>query len=203
MTTQDLTTQDQFDAFTAEVARELGTHCRTASAPNYGTLARLIADGDGRALHLRQPDYRNPRRLKIFAALPEGSQVPDPSIGVTASSARHVAREITRRLHPKHAEAAEQAAQITARQQAEASARRAVAEALAGALPGAHVDEACRRTRIAWERASRPPEQRGPIQVDSVCVIVGASGEEVTVEASGLPAHILPMLVAFAEAPRE
>ncbi|MEJ8654947.1 hypothetical protein [Streptomyces sp. MS1.AVA.4] len=45
MTTHEMTTQDQFDAFTAEVARELGTHRRTASAPNYGRLARLIADG--------------------------------------------------------------------------------------------------------------------------------------------------------------
>ncbi|MEJ8654948.1 hypothetical protein [Streptomyces sp. MS1.AVA.4] len=114
-----------------------------------------------------------------------------------------MAREITRRLYPKHAEAAEQAAQITARQQAEASARRAVAEAVVGALPGAHVDDGYRRTRIVWERASRPPGQQGPIQVDSVCVIVGASGQQVTVEASGLPAHILPMLAAFAEAPRE
>ncbi|MFC9932341.1 hypothetical protein [Streptomyces sp. NPDC127190] len=99
-----------------------------------------------------------------------------PSIGVTAISARHVAREIIRRLYPLHTEAAELATQIAARQQAEASARAAVAEAVAGALPGARIEEQYRRTRIIWQRDARPPGQQGPVHVDSVCVIVGSPG---------------------------
>ncbi|WP_316765081.1 hypothetical protein [Streptomyces herbicida] len=196
---QKLTTQQQFDAFADDVARELGTHCRTAPLPEYTRgLARLIVDGDGRAVGLCQPDDEQPDRLKIYAALPHETQVQTPSIGVTAISARHVAREITRRLYPLHTEAAELAAQLTARQQAETSARGAVAEAVADAIPGARIEEQYRRTRIIWQHDTRPPGQQGPVQVDSVCVIVGASGESVTVEASGRPDRVISMLAAFA-----
>lgn len=117
---QELTTQQQFDAFADDVARELGTHCRTAPLPEYTRgLARLIVDGEGRGVRLCQPDDEQPDRLKIYPALPDEAQVQTPSIGVTAISARHVAREITRRLYPLHAEAADLAAQLAARQQAE------------------------------------------------------------------------------------
>jgi hypothetical protein len=201
---QEFTTQEQFDTFADEVARELGTHCRTATLPEYARgLARLIIDDDGRALRLCQPDDQRPGRLKIYAALPDETQTSAPSIGVTASSARHVAREITRRLYPLHAEAVEQAAELTARQQAEASARRAVAEAVAGALPGARAEEQYRRTRIVWQHDTRPPGEHGPVQVDSVCAVVGASGESVQVEASGRPDSVIPMLAAFAQTSRE
>ncbi|MFD7444081.1 hypothetical protein [Streptomyces sp. NPDC059909] len=201
---QELTTQELLDAFADAVARELGTHCRTAPLHEYERgLARLIVDGDGRALRMCQPDDQQPGRLKIYAALPDESLVQAPSIGVTASSARHVAREITRRLYPLHAQAVEDAAELAARQQAEAGALRAVAEAVAGALPGARVDEGYRRMRIIWEHASRPPGQQGPVRVDSVCAVVGASGEWVTVEASGRPDRVIRMLAAFAEASRE
>ncbi|GGJ68017.1 hypothetical protein [Streptomyces brasiliensis] len=201
---QELTTQEQFDAFADEVARELGTHCRTAPHTEYARgLARLIIDGDGRALRLCQPDDQQPGRVKIYAALPDESQVQAPSIQVTAISARHVAREITRRLYPLHTEAADLASQLAARQQAEADGRRTVAEAVADALPGARIDEEHRRTRIVWQRASCPLGQQGPVQVDSVCVVVGASGEWVTVEAAGRPDCVIPMLAAFADTPRE
>ncbi|MFJ8364513.1 hypothetical protein [Streptomyces sp. NPDC093984] len=163
---QELTTQEQFDAFADDVARELGTHCRTAPLPEYVRgLARLIVDGDGRAVRLCQPDAEQPSRLKVYAALPDEAQVQTPSIRVTAISARHVAREITRRLYPLHTEAAELAAQIAARQQAEASARAAVAEAVADALPGARIEEQYRRTRAAPRPAiGSPPDSRPPVQ---------------------------------------
>jgi hypothetical protein len=74
---------------------------------------------------------------------------------------------------------------------------------VAGALPGARLDEQYRRTRIVGEGASRPPGQQGPVRVAGVCAIVGASGEWVTVEASGRPDGVIPMLAAFAQAPRE
>ncbi|WP_331751912.1 hypothetical protein OG713_46050 (plasmid) [Streptomyces sp. NBC_00723] len=179
---QELTTQVQLDAFAAEVARELGTHCRTAELTDFGRgLGRLIIDGDGHALRLCQPDDRHPGRLRIYAALPDENKT--PSIGVTASTARHVAREIARRLYPLHAEVAQQAA----RQQAEEIGRRAVAEALAGALPGARIEEQFRRTRIIWQHATRPPGQRGPVQV----------------EVSGRPSPVISMLAAFAQASQE
>jgi hypothetical protein len=201
---QELTTQQQFDAFADDVARELGTHCRTAPLPEYEHgLAQLIVDDDGRALRLCQPDDEQPDRLKIYAALPDEAQVQTPSIRVTAISARHVAREITRRLYPLHAEAADLAAQLTARQQAEASARAAVAEAVACALPGARIEEQYRRTRIIWQHDARPPGQQGPVQVDSVCAIVGASGDSVTVDTSARPECVIPMLAAFAQAAQE
>ncbi|MGW3135069.1 hypothetical protein [Streptomyces sp. NPDC001139] len=201
---QELTTQEQFDAFADDVARELGTHCRTAPLLEYARgLARLIVDDDGRAVRLCQPDDEQPSRLKVYAALPDEAQVQTPSIRVTAISARHVAREITRRLSPLHTEAAELAAQLTARQQAETNARAAVAEAVAGALPGARIEEQYRRTRIIWEHDARPPGQQGPVHVGSVCVIVGASGESVTVEASGRPARVISMLAAFAQPMQE
>ncbi|MCF2435944.1 hypothetical protein LV779_22030 [Streptomyces thinghirensis] len=73
---QELTTQEQFDAFAADVARELGTHCRTAPLPaELRDTARLIVDDDGRALRLVQPDRRRPERLRVYAALPDESQV--------------------------------------------------------------------------------------------------------------------------------
>ncbi|MGW2938397.1 hypothetical protein ACWDA7_43005 [Streptomyces sp. NPDC001156] len=79
-----------------------------------------------------------------------------PSIGVTAGSADHVAREITRRLYPLQAQAARQVAELTAKQQAEAQGRGAVADTLAGQLPGARVSKEQRRTRVVWRRESRP-----------------------------------------------
>lgn len=201
---QELTTQDQLDAFADEVARELGTHCRTEVLTGYVRgMGRLIVDGDGRALRLCQPDDRRPDRLKIYAALPDEAQMTAPSIGVTASSARHVAREISRRLYPLHAEAAQQAAELAAQQQAEASERRTVAEAVAGALPGARVEEQHRRTRIVRQHDARPPGEHGPVQVDSVCAVVGTSGKSVQVEASGRPSTVIPVLAAFAQASRE
>ncbi|MFJ4748885.1 hypothetical protein [Streptomyces albogriseolus] len=142
-----MTTQEQFDAFAAELARELGTHCRTAPLPAEGT-SRLIVDDDGRALRLRQRqrqrqrDSRHPERLRVYAALPDESEVSAPSIGVTASSARHVAREIVRRLYPLHAEAVQHAAEITALRQAEEEdARRSAVEAVTRSLPGSVVQE--------------------------------------------------------------
>ncbi|WP_331733088.1 hypothetical protein OHU34_43595 (plasmid) [Streptomyces sp. NBC_00080] len=197
---QELNTQEQLDAFAAEVARELGTHCRTAELADCGRgLGRLIIDGDGHALRLCQPNDRRPDRLRIYAALPDENKTVAPSIGVTASSARHVAREIARRLYPLHAEAAQQAA----REQVEEIGRRAVAEALAGALPGARIEEQFRRTQIIWQHATRPPGQRGPVQVDSVCAVVRASGTSVQVEASGRPSPVISMLAAFAQASQE
>ncbi|MFD8221919.1 hypothetical protein ACFXKC_10850 [Streptomyces sp. NPDC059340] len=71
-----MTTQKQFDAFADEVARKLGTHCRTAPNDEYARgLARLIIDDEGRALNLCQPDDRQPARLKVYAALPDDSEV--------------------------------------------------------------------------------------------------------------------------------
>ncbi|MGW4560955.1 hypothetical protein ACWEN3_00660 [Streptomyces sp. NPDC004561] len=120
-----------------------GSWARTAGPPRcpstpavwHGSSSTATA-----AVRLCQPDDGQPSRLKVYAALPDEAQVQAPSIGVTSISARHVAREITRRLHPLHAEAAELTAQIAARQQAEASARAAVADAVAGALPGARIE---------------------------------------------------------------
>ncbi|MER7056612.1 hypothetical protein [Streptomyces sp. NPDC000351] len=198
---QELTTQEQFDAFAADVARELGTHCRTAPLPaELRDTARLIVDDDGRALRLVQPDRQRPERLRVYAALPDESQVSAPSIGVTASSAGHVAREIVRRLYPLHAEAARQAAEITARQRAEECARRAVAEAVAGALPGARVQEQHRRTLIVWQHSTWPQGEHGSVQVDSVCAAVGASGESVQVDVAGRPDAVILMLTAFTRA---
>ncbi|MFF9244556.1 hypothetical protein ACF1AY_35820 [Streptomyces sp. NPDC014776] len=160
---QELTTQDQFNAFADGVAQELGTHCRTAPLTGYTRgLARLIIDSDDRALRLCQPDAKQPSRLKVYAALLDEARMQTPSIGVTAISARHVAREISRRLYPLHAEAAALAAQLTAREQAEASARAAVAGAVAGVLPGAHIEEQYRHTRVTWQHDARPPGQQGP-----------------------------------------
>ncbi|MET8213209.1 hypothetical protein ABZT51_46425 [Streptomyces sp. NPDC005373] len=202
--TRELTTQEQFDAFADEVARELGTHCRTAELTDHATgLGRLIIDGDGRALRLCQPDDRRPAHMKVHAALPDETKLNAPSIGVTTRSARHVAREITRRLYPLHAEAVQHAAELAARQEAEESGRRAVAEAVAVALPGARIEEQHRRTRISWEYDTRPPGEHGPVQVDSIIVVVGPSGDWVQAEASGRPDAITPMLAAFAQASRE
>ncbi|MFE8018266.1 hypothetical protein ACFU3O_36745 [Streptomyces antibioticus] len=199
--TRELTTQDEFDAFADEVARELGTHCRTAELTGYfGSLVRLIIDGDGRALHLRRPDDAHPDRLRIHAALPDETRVIAPSIGVTTLSARHVARQITRRLYPLHAEAVQQVAELAAQHEAEERGRRAVAEAVAGALPGARIEEQERRTRIVWEHDSRPPGEHGPVRVDSVTVAVGISGDWVWAEASGRPEVVTSMLAAFAQA---
>ncbi|WP_191971739.1 hypothetical protein [Streptomyces luteolifulvus] len=74
-------------------------------------------------------------------------------------------------------------------------------ELTAGALPGARIEEQYRRTRIIWQHDAR--QQGGPVQVDSVCVIVGASGESVTVEASGRPDRVIPILAAFAQPTQE
>lgn len=129
---QELTTQEQFDAFADDVARELGTHCRTAPLPEYARgLARLIIDGDGRAVRLCQPDNEQPSRLKVYAALPAALPA--------ARRGRRTGR------------------QVAARQKAEASARAAVAEAVAGALPGARIEEQYRRTRIIWQHDARAP----------------------------------------------
>ncbi|MFF2165411.1 hypothetical protein ACFVWP_32590 [Streptomyces sp. NPDC058175] len=201
--TAELTTQEQFDVFADEVARELGTHCRTAELTDYGRgLGRLVIDGDGRALRLCQPDDRRPAHMKIYAALPDETILIGPSIGVTARSARRVAREITRRLYPLHAEASQHAAELAARQEAEESGRRAVAEAVTVVLPGARIEEQHRRTRIDWEHDTRPPGEHGPVQVDSITVVVGPSGDWVQAEASGRPDAITPMLAAFVQASR-
>ncbi|MFI6340759.1 hypothetical protein [Streptomyces sp. NPDC050535] len=196
----ELTTQQQFAAFADEVAAELGTHCRIAPSPEYDhMLSRVIIDDDGRALSLRQHDYSQPTHLKVYAALPDDSQVLTPQIGVTAISARHVAREITRRLYPQHAELTQLTAELTAQAQAEARDRRAVAEALAAALPGAHVEENYRYTRVVWQRPCPPDSHDGPVRPDSVCIGVRPSGEHVNVEVSGHARGIVAMLAAFVE----
>ncbi|MFE2603671.1 hypothetical protein ACFXDI_10025 [Streptomyces mirabilis] len=160
---QEMTTQEQFDAFADEVARKLGTHCRTTPNDKYVRgLARLIIDDEGRALNLG-------------------------------------AREITRRLYPLHTEISQMAAQLTARKEAEARDRRAVAESLAEARPGARVQEQHRRTDVYWQRASQPQGQPGPVQVDNVRAVIGASGESVSVEVSGRPQGIVAMLAALAK----
>ncbi|MET8291514.1 hypothetical protein ABZV80_41030 [Streptomyces sp. NPDC005132] len=189
----ELSTQKQFDAFADEVARELGAGCSTApDAECTHMLARLITDSAGRTLSVRQHDCSQPARLKIYATLPDDADVRTPSIGVTASSARHLAREITRRLYPLRTEAVALCAEFTARREAEAASRRAVAEAVAGALPGAHIHEQYRRTDVYWQRA--PQGQTG----DTVHAVVGASGEDVSVETSGSHEGIVAMLAAFA-----
>ncbi|MFI9825257.1 hypothetical protein ACIHFC_33190 [Streptomyces sp. NPDC052013] len=202
--TRELNTQDRLDASANEAAQELGTHCQTAELTDYVRgLGRLVIDGDGHALCVCQPDDRRPDRLKIYAAMPDETKMIAPSIGVTARSARHAAREITRRLHPLHAEATQLAAELKTQQQAEDRGRHAVTEAVAGALPGARIEEQYWRTRIIWQHDTRPPGEHGPIQVDSVTVLVGASGDGVTVEASGRLSSAIPILAAFAPASRE
>ncbi|MBT1098165.1 hypothetical protein [Streptomyces sp. Tu102] len=197
-----LTTQEQLDAFAEAVARHLGTHCRTDELTGYGLgIGRLIVDGDGRALRMCQPDEHRPDRLKIYAALPDESRMTAPHIGVTALSARHVAREITRRLYPQHAEAMQHAAELTARQAQEESSRRAVAQTVTAALPGARVNEQHRYTEILWERTRRPSGQLGPAGTDSVCATVGPSGEWVKVETTSAPGSVIRMLAAFAQSP--
>ncbi|MFJ4895623.1 hypothetical protein ACIP5U_37360 [Streptomyces sp. NPDC088788] len=184
----ELNTQSQFAAFADEVARELGTHCRTA--PDYDhMLSRLIIDDEGRGLSLRQYDAAQPTRLKVSAAV-------QARIGVTAISARHVAQEITRRLYPLHAQAARRAAELTGRDDSEAHDRRTVTEAVAGALPGADVEENYRVTKVTWQRAY-PSDGHGPDQYDTVCVGIGPSGDSVSVEVSGPPERIVAMLAAF------
>ncbi|MFF1517097.1 hypothetical protein [Streptomyces sp. NPDC058305] len=191
----ELNTQSQFAAFADEVARELGTHCRTA--PDYDhILSRLIIDDEGRGLSLRQYDGAQPTRLKVSAAVQDGSRV---RIGVTATSARHVAREIARRLYPMHAQASQRAAELTALKMAEVRDRRAVSDAVAGALPGARVEENERTTRVVWQRPAAPGGAADPVQHDSVCVYVGASGERVSADVSGRPHAIVAMLAALAE----
>ncbi|MFD5722631.1 hypothetical protein [Streptomyces sp. NPDC127036] len=188
----ELNTQSQFAAFADEVARELGTHCRTA--PDYDhMLSRLIIDDEGRGLSLRQYDGAQPTRLKVSAAVQDGSRV---RIGVTAISARHVAQEITRRLYPLHAQAARRAAELTGRDDSEAHDRRTVTEAVAATLPGAHVEENYRVTKVTWQRP-HPSDGHGPDQRDTVCVGIGPSGESVSVEVSGTPERIVAMLAAF------
>ncbi|MGW1067385.1 hypothetical protein ACWD4F_23060 [Streptomyces aureus] len=195
----ELSTQAQFDGFTDDVARKLGTHCRTA--PGYTHMpSRDIVDDEERALSLRQHDPAQPNRLRAYAALPDDSEIQTPSIGVTASSTRHVAREITRRLYPLHAEAPRLAAERTAQAQAEARDRRAVSEAVAGALPGACIEESHRSARVTWQRPGPQHGHDGSHRVDSVCVIIGASGERTSVEVSGRPKQIVAMLAAFAAA---
>ncbi|WP_435218747.1 hypothetical protein [Streptomyces sp. bgisy034] len=199
-----LTTQDQLNAFAEAVARQLGTHCRTDELTGYGLgIGRLIVDDDGRALRMCQPDKRRPHQLKIYAALPDEARLTAPHIGVTALSARHVAREITRRLYPQHAEVMQHAAELTARQAQEESSLRAVAQTVTDALPGARVNEQHRHTEILWERARRPSGQLDAAQTDSVCATVGPSGEWVKVEATGAPGSVICMLAAFAQSPRE
>ncbi|MFI8169728.1 hypothetical protein ACIGAN_25675 [Streptomyces sp. NPDC085931] len=199
---QQLTTQNEMDAFAEQVARELGTHCRTR--PGYPhKLGRIIIDDENRGLRLYQYDPRRPDRLQIYAGLPDETQVQAPSIKVTAISPAHVAREISRRLYPLHAQALEQVTQLTARQQAEERARRTVAEAIAAHLPGARVEEQHRRTRIIWQPTPAPTGQHAPAQVDSLSVTVGASGERVHVEAGGPPHAVLPMITALIRAPQE
>jgi hypothetical protein len=194
----ELKTQEQFAAFTEEVARELGTHCRTTPCLSH-MLSRIIIDDEGRVLSLRQHDFEHPTRLKVYAALPDDSQVRNPRIGVTASSAQHVAREITRRLYPLHAEASRRAVELTTRADAEVRDRRAVTEAVVRALPGARVEENYRVTKVVWQRPCQPDGDGSPVRHDTARVTVGPSGESVRVEVSGRPAGIAAMLAAFAE----
>ncbi|MGC0212017.1 hypothetical protein [Streptomyces levis] len=199
---QQLTTQNEMDAFAEQVARELGTHCRTR--PGYPhKLGRIIIDDENRGLRLDQYDPRRPDRLQIYAGLPDETQVQAPSIKVTAISPAHVAREISRRLYPLHTRALAQVAELTARQQAEARARRTVAETVAAALPGARIEEQHRRTRIIWQHVPEATGQHHPAPVDSLSVTVGAAGERVHVEAGGPPEAVLPMLAALTRATRE
>ncbi|MFG2563226.1 hypothetical protein [Streptomyces sp. NPDC048496] len=86
-----------------------------------------------------------------------------PSTRVTAGSARHVAREIIRRLYQLHT--VDQADELTARQQAEASVQRAVAEA------GAHSPARLaivRRPVISAQNPQKPlamlPRRTPPLQ---------------------------------------
>ncbi|MFI9835186.1 hypothetical protein ACIHIX_46860 [Streptomyces sp. NPDC051913] len=133
-----MTTQEQLDASADDLARELGTHDRTAElTDHHHGLGRLITDGDSRVLRLTQPDDRRPDRLTIHAALPDETTMTAPSTGLTARNAPHMARDITRRLYPLHTETAQQAPEPTARQHAQDSGRRAVAETAAGTPPGA------------------------------------------------------------------
>ncbi|MGW2651689.1 hypothetical protein ACWC2T_44190 [Streptomyces sp. NPDC001393] len=78
-----------------------------------------------------------------------------------------------------------------------------MAEAVAGALPGAQGTEKRHRTWIAWQRAFRPSGDHGPVQADTVCAVVGPSGEWVQVEATGRPGSMVPMLAAFAQGRQE
>ncbi|MFE4703049.1 hypothetical protein ACFRIC_38835 [Streptomyces sp. NPDC056738] len=200
----ELTTQEQFNTFADEIARELGTHCRTAPDTKIThMLARLIIDNDGRTLSLRQHDSDQPTRLKVYAALPHGADLPTPSIGVTATSARHIARQITRRLYPLHAEAAEVATLIVEQKEAEARARHTVAEALARPLPGAQVQTFHRRTQVSWQRAPEPQEEPGPAQTDKVHAVIGPSGDWISVEVSGNLQAITAMLATLAAAQEE
>ncbi|WP_199550138.1 hypothetical protein [Streptomyces sp. N35] len=197
----ELRTQSQLDAFTEEVAQLLGTHCRTAELTGYGAgLGRLIIDDDGRALRLCQPEARLPDRLKISAAMPDDSEVTAPSIGVTALSARHVTREITRRLVPLHIQAAAQEARLVAHRRAEEAARRVITDAVAEALPGARVEEGPGLARVHWERDTQTTDKRGFAVVAHVTVTVGVWDGRVEVEASGRPDAVVAMLAAFARA---
>ncbi|MFE9812461.1 hypothetical protein [Streptomyces sp. NPDC005548] len=72
-------------------------------------------------------------------------------------------------------------------------------EAVARALPGASVEENPRTTRVVWQRPCPPGGHAGPIQRDSACVYIGASGEGVSVDVSGRPQAIVAMLAALAE----
>lgn len=74
---------------------------------------------------------------------------------------------------------------------------------MAGALPGARIEEQYRRTRIVWQHDTRPPGEHGPVQVDSVTVLVGPSGKGVQAEASGRPSSVISMLAAFTQPSRE
>ncbi|GGY05131.1 hypothetical protein GCM10010358_68150 [Streptomyces minutiscleroticus] len=195
-----LTAQEQFDVFTDAVARALGTRCQTVPLPGLAhELARTIIDGDGRTLDLHQYNRHRPEKLRVYAALRDTSQVAEPSIGVSAISADHVAREIRQRLYPLHAAAVSRAAQFAALHQAEANARRTVVDLLAASLPGVSVHEDHRHTRLLWEREPTSPEARGEREWDSVSVRVGPSGSWLRVEASGRAPVIARMLAAFAQ----
>lgn len=74
-----------------------------------------------------------------------------------------------------------------------------MAETVASALPGARVEETHRRTRVVWQRACPPHGHGGPVRHDNVCATVEASGEGVSVEASGRLQGIVAMLAAFAQ----
>ncbi|MDQ0994815.1 hypothetical protein [Streptomyces sp. V3I7] len=191
---------DQFATFAEDVARELGTHCRTAPMDGYGRRpARLIIDSDGRALRVFA-DRRKPGRLEICAALPDDADVRTPSIGVSAISARHVAREIVRRLYPLHAQAVELAAHIAATRQEEARRRGAVAEAVGVrvALPGTEVlAETAGRTVLVWSALSVEGGTAPPCEVR---VNIGRSGERVEAEICGSPGPIAAMLGRLVEA---
>ncbi|MEU8952007.1 hypothetical protein AB0D19_42480, partial [Streptomyces sp. NPDC048489] len=62
---------------------------------------------------------------------------------------------------------------------------------------GARIHEQHRRTDVYWQRA--PQGRTGPVKVDTVHAVIGASGKGVSVEVSGRHEGIAAMLAAYAQ----